>query len=389
MAFNAAGTYIQVSGAVTAAAGQILQSAVWNTIHTDLGNSLTALGTVLDVPVFPRNVLAANGGFEVWQRGAGGAASISVGAGTTAYTADRWYLITGANQASVVSQQAGLAAGSGSCAQIQRTAGQTGVTAMTFAYPLDTDEVVRLRGRTVSLKFAAASGALFSPASGTITATLYAGTGTIQKAGAAAVNFTSASIILSGNANLTAGGASYGVIAAGTVPATATQAELQFTWTPVGTAGATDYFQLDNVMLDISGAPAQGFLSNYEIMPFDMMLNMCKRHFWKSFSYGTAPAQNAGSPTGELIGLAGKAGATTQMITWRNPVSMRAVPGTITFYNPSSANGQARDETAAADCSGLGLAGYTTESGVATLTGAAGTAVGNILGVHITVDAGI
>ena len=89
MSFSSAGVYTQVSGAITAAAGQVIQSAVWNNIHADLGNALTALGSgVINTPM-PRNILSANGGFEIWQRGAGGAASVSIAASTTAYTADR------------------------------------------------------------------------------------------------------------------------------------------------------------------------------------------------------------------------------------------------------------------------------------------------------------
>ena len=41
-----------------------------------------------------------NGGMEVWQRSAGDSpSSIAITASTTAYLCDRFYLITGANQA--------------------------------------------------------------------------------------------------------------------------------------------------------------------------------------------------------------------------------------------------------------------------------------------------
>ena len=45
-------------------------------------------------PLSFRNVLRANGGLEVWQRGAGASASIAAAASTTAYAADRWYIKT-------------------------------------------------------------------------------------------------------------------------------------------------------------------------------------------------------------------------------------------------------------------------------------------------------
>lgn len=387
MSFGAGGTYTQVSGAITAAAGQVIQSAVWNNIHADLGNALTALGTCLVTSPTPRNILHANGGLELWQRGAGGAASIAVGAGTTAYGADRWYLTTGANQAHVVSQQAGLNAASQWCAQVQRTAGQTGVTAMTFGYPLDTEEVVRMRGKKVGLAFLAATGANWSPASGTLVATLYVGTGAAAKRGA---GFTGETNVLSVSSNIAAGtsAAAYGGISSAVVPANATQGEVQFTWTPTGTAGTNDWFQLDDVMLDSSAAASQGLQVQYERLPFDFQLAACRQHFWKTFGYSVAPAQAVGAGTGELMAMAGKAGAAAQFLPFRHPVRMRATPA-LTLYSPATTSAQVYDETAGSYSTSSSYSGLTTEGGYVTATGAAGAAVGDLLGVHITVDAGI
>jgi hypothetical protein len=154
-------------------------------------------------------------------------------------------------------------------------------------------------------------------------------------------------------------------------------------------AGANDWFQIDDVMLGSGPAPGQGFVLGYERLPFAYQLLECRRHFWKSFAYGTAPAQNAGLGTGEIKGMAGKAGAAAELLWTRNPVSMRATPGTVTLYNPSAANAQVRDETAGADCSASTAAQTSTEGLTITATGNASTAVGNILSVHLAVDAGI
>ena len=387
MSFGAGGTYTQVSGAITAAAGQVIQSAVWNNIHTDLGDSLTQLGACLVTSPIPRNILSANGGLEVWQRGAGGAASISVGAGTTAYGPDRWYLTAGANQASTVSQQAGLNPASRWCAQVQRTAGQTGVTAMTFGYPLDTEEVARMRGKKVGVAFLAATGANWSPASGTLAATLYVGTGATAKRGA---GFTGETNVLSISSNIAANAsaAAYGGISSAVVPANATQGELQFTWTPTGTAGTNDWLQLDDVMLDASAAAGLGFQVQYERLPFDFQLLACQRHFWKTFPYGTAPAQAVGAGTGELLGIAGKAGATAQYLPFRHPVPMNKIPA-VTLYSPAAASAQVYDETSATNSTSSTSSGLTTESGYISSAGAAASAVGNLLGIHFIVDAGI
>jgi hypothetical protein len=328
-----------------------------------------------------RNILGDNGGFEVWQRGAGSSSSIAVAASTTAYTADRWYVTTGANQASVVAAVAGLTNNSNLAGKVTRNNAQTGVGAYTFGFPLDTDEVVRLRGNKVTISAVVKAGANWSPASGTITATLYVGTGSVGKRGG---GFTGETNVVAASTNLAVSvqGTLSGTSAA-IVPTTSTQAEIQFTWTPVGTAGADDSITIDDVQLE-SGV----FASTFERVPIEKMLLGCKRHFWKTFLYGTAPAQSAGANTGEIQVIAGKAGTAAELVVARHPVSMRATPG-ITTYNPSAANAQVRDETAAGDCSATATANLTTETVSLTATGNASTAVGGTLGVHLIADAGI
>jgi len=56
MTFNTTtGVYTPAAGATNAATGQVIQSAVWNTVHADFGNALTSLGTL----VLPGNSNAA------------------------------------------------------------------------------------------------------------------------------------------------------------------------------------------------------------------------------------------------------------------------------------------------------------------------------------------
>lgn len=47
MPFNSAGVYTPASGATTAVPGQLIQSAVWNAIFTDISSALTLLGQQL------------------------------------------------------------------------------------------------------------------------------------------------------------------------------------------------------------------------------------------------------------------------------------------------------------------------------------------------------
>lgn len=336
------------------------------------------------LPFTNRNIVRANGGFEVWQRGAGGSASMAVAASTTAYTADRWYLTTGANQASVVDQIAAIADGSQFAARIRRNAGQTGTGAMKFGFPLDSDEVFACRNGVLALSFTVKAGANWSPTSGTLNYTVAFGTGSVAKRGA---GFTGETTPISGNVNLTAGGAAQRVtvVAAAAAAANITQGEIQFTWSPTGTAGAADDFTIDDVQLEVVPSTAS-VASVFERTKFEECQLMCQRHFQKSFSYGVAPAQNAGD--GGYTFIAGKAGATAQITGFIRAPQMRAA-GTCTLYNPVAANAQVRDVTASADCSASSMSPTGEGRVIIQCTGNASTAVGNQLMVAFTVDAGI
>jgi len=362
--------------------------AGFSTFGLALGAAANAAAAqaLLSSPLSWRNIIGDNGGFEVWLRGAGASASFAVPASTTGYTADRWYIATNANQASTVAATAGLVNGSNLAAKITRNSGQTGIVTMAFGFPLDTDEIVRMRGQKISLSFVAKAGANWSPASGLLTCAVVTGTGAVIKL---ISGYTGQVAAISLPVNLTPGGAaaSFGGVSAGTIPTNATQMEVAFTWTPVGTAGADDSFTIDDVQLEV-----QTFASQFERMPFEKMLLGCKRHFWKSFAYGTAPAQNVGIATNELAGIAGFAGATGHNYIWaRNPVQMRVAPGPsgVITFNPGAANAQMREEITSTDGTSTTVNAAGGESLVIQSVGGAGTVLGNLLGVHVTVDAGI
>ena len=55
-------TYEPVAGAITAAPGQVLQSAIWDAINTDYAAAFTLLMTQLNTTPTWANILAPNGG---------------------------------------------------------------------------------------------------------------------------------------------------------------------------------------------------------------------------------------------------------------------------------------------------------------------------------------
>ena len=374
-------TFTNVSGATTAVAGDVVQSAAWDNIHTDYATAFTQVMSQLIAGITNRNILWMNGGLEIWQLGN----SLTISAGVTQYTADRWYITTNANQISGVGTGTGLSTNSNISGFIQRNAGQTGVGTYVYGYPLDTDELYKMRGNKVSLSLLAVAGSGFTPTNGTLTVALYVGTGVVAKRG---VGFTGETTVLTIATNLTPGGAAVAISgnSSAIVPATATQGELQFTWTPVGTAPANDFIRLDDIMLEPQLA-ATWTPTNFDRLPFITMLEGCKRFFSKTFNYSVAPAQ-----TGGMQGALGYVTAANQgaYIWWQFPVEMRATAGIVT-YNPSAGNANWRDIGVGDVVVSIDTANSGGTKGVLIYgaTATATVAISHLLYIHAIASAGI
>ena len=113
----------------------------------------------------------------------------------------------------------------------------------------------------------------------------------------------------------------------------------------------------------------------------------CEYYYQKSFNVIAPPAQNNGVNTGESNFIQGKAaGLTTLGPNVKFPIIMRTDP-TVTLYNPAAANAQIRNLTVAGDYS-ASTAINVRQKGFSTAgTSNAGSAVGDIIGVHWVADA--
>jgi hypothetical protein len=342
---------------------------------------LTAAQFQAMVPLSYRNILGRNGGFEVWQRGAGGSANFNIPTGGR-YTADGWWCWTdAATNVFFVNQTPANNPGSGSsyACLMQRGDGNTATNLVILEFPLDSDEIAKMRGETVTLSFIAWKAAGWSPAGSILQAQVVCGTGPVSR-------FTGGAwtgVTFPGNAAcvLTTALTRFVVTSSVPIPANTTQACVRVYWTPVGTASA-DLMAIDDVQLEI-GSVATPF----ERRPFESELQACRRHYYKTFMYPTAPAQNIGFNSGELNWWALLSGAGNQGFQMRLPVDMRAMPTTIGF-NTSAANAFARNQSAGADFTTTSLAGSANSVAV-NGAGPVSTATGHQLGVHFTADAGI
>ena len=148
----------------------------------------------------------------------------------------------------------------------------------------------------------------------------------------------------------------------------------------VGTNGAT--FYITGVQLE-KGSTATSF----DYRPYGTELQLCKRYYDKTFAINTAPAQNAGR-NGALETFAVRAaGATGLSSYFRFSVPMRATPSTVTIYNPSAANAQARNLDTSSDCSGTDVDSMNEIGGKFRYVLPASTTSINLISVHWSADA--
>lgn len=149
-------------------------------------------------------------------------------------------------------------------------------------------------------------------------------------------------------------------------------------------SSTSNFFRVTGVKLEYAS------VANSNVIPFRQFaseLELCKRYYQKSFLYATTPAQNAGANTGEFVFPAMLVGALAERSSTNvYAVQLRAT-ATPTLYNPSAANAQVRDETGAVDTTASAIVGASDRGFAVSATGNAATAVGNLLGVHWTVDA--
>ena len=228
------------------------------------------------------------------------------------------------------------------------------------------------------LSFTARGGANFSPTSGALVSSIQTGTGTDQAQRAGAYT---GSVIASQSNYLTTAAQRFQQFLP--IPTNATQIGIGFTHTPTGVAGAADYYEIDDVQLEIAQVA-----TNFDRLPWAVNRARVGRHYRKTFLYDTAPAQNAGL-AGTLTFPLIVAGA---VLTVGPPVlhglPLRTTP-TVTFYNPAVANAFVRNVTLATDATTTATANNADTGFGITQTGLAAWAVGNQLAVHFLADARI
>jgi len=266
--------------------------------------------TTAAVAVPTNRNLIINGAMEVSQKGGG---SHTTAAAT--YWVDRFYTYTAA-AGRTISQTTDAPDGFKHSIKLQRDSGTTPVDPQYFSQPAESASCVGFAGETITLSFWARAGANFSPASNYINVGVHTGTGTDQSMMAGLTG--SAVVIGTTNQAITTDWARYSFTSGSAVPTTSNQLVFQIITTPVGTAGANDWYEITGVQLEI-GSAATDFVHE----EYGTTLAKCQRFF---LNYVQGHNKN--------IGTSGFYNTTTVSTNVTPPVTFREAP-TMAFGSGS------------------------------------------------------
>jgi hypothetical protein len=263
-----------------------------------------------------------NSNFSVFQRGTSFTGTFATGTGT--YTADRWLAYIGAGANTISRQVTGDTTNLPFiqyCIRVARDSGQTATNTVYFANGFESVNSIPLAGKTVTLSFYARAGANYSSASNALLANVITGTGTDQNV---ISGFTGGVNAISQTATLTTTWQRFSYSA--TLATTATQVAVRFDRTPVGTAGANDYYEITGVQLEAGTSTASPYAPNGAT--YQAELAACQRYL---------PAFIT-SASGTLVGGYSYA-ANSAIYCFPLPVNARVAPTGITLTGTFEAFG--------------------------------------------------
>jgi hypothetical protein len=227
----------------------------------------------------PENNYLINSNFTMWQRSSSAAIAVSYS------SADRIFTF----------RQGGVAGGTSSrqtvtswltnnapnyCFRLQRDSGNASTAGIEMLSALETVDSLPLQGKTVSFSFWVRAGANYSGG----TANFYVGTGTNVDFGPIA-SWTGASSPVAGSFIPTTTWQK--IQANGIIASSTNQVRWDINYTPSGTAGASDYIEVAQVMLNEGPAPAI-----FQTAGINMQteLAMCQRYYQRGLQNRTGPA---------------------------------------------------------------------------------------------------
>jgi len=280
-------------------------------------NAVTQAKLSTDVPLSGMRNVLINGDFKIWQRG-----TLTFDGTAYRYTADRWQAVRGGFAAgqSLTRQTASLD-GFQYCTRVARDSGNTSTAILYLAQTVETANSIQFQNKPVTLSFYARAGANYSAASSALNVRVATGTGTDQNHFNG--GFSNETNIIDSNVTLTTTWQRFFLY--GSAASTTTQLGLTFLFTPVGTAGAADYFEITGVQLEQGTQPTP-----FEQRPIGVELTLCQRYYQRVGTTASDSGQYMYFASGWLTGSVLGTGFPLR-------VDMRSTPavatsGVNTFY---------------------------------------------------------
>jgi hypothetical protein len=270
----------------------VLATTAWAQQHDNIGGgsqmNITAgyvSPSVLPMSVNFRNLLD-NSAFNIYQRGT----TALTGVNTTAtYHADRWagYANAGGASVTLTNVTSSLPVDFSNGENVKRASSNANLQPIFLVQEIPSADVIPLQGQQVCVSAYLLAGANFSAASSKITVQVITGTGTDQGLSSLlAATWTGQATTLNDSSQaITTTFVRYTpAVWCFTMPSSATEAAVQFGFTPVGTAGTDDSFTITGVQLEAVGQLAQNSLSvgqpgPYEFRSKDWELYKAQRYF--------------------------------------------------------------------------------------------------------------
>jgi hypothetical protein len=258
-----------------------------------------------------------NSAFDVWQR----TTSATFSQPLSYPAADRWYGISlGAGPTCTMSRQTADTTGLTYGMRFGRNSGQTGIGDIYVGNTFESIDTKRFAGQTVTLSFYVKAGA---NAPSTLTSQIRTGTGTDQSSASLFSTGWTGGANNSQNNTVTTTMTRYTQTV--TLGSTVNQIMIAFSYTPSGTAGANEWFQIEGVQFEIASA-ASAFSRNAPTQSLEVAA--CQRYYWRS----------SGGDLYSHHGLGITKGGTSAMIDIKLPVTMRVKPTTVDYSTLAAYN---------------------------------------------------
>lgn len=193
-----------------------------------------------------------NGAMMILQKGGGSTLTTSA-----SFPLDRFFTRRSAGSTGTVSNQISSIGLTGFqyALRTQRNNGNAATDTLYVGQTIETTNSIPLQGKTVTFSFYARKGTNYSATSDALAVSVYTGTGTDQTG--LGSGYTGTATPISGTATLTTSWQRFTFT--GTIATSATQIQVVTAYTPTGTAGADDYFDITGVQLE-TGSVATPFV---------------------------------------------------------------------------------------------------------------------------------